>query len=245
MNFDKQFTFNHLGYCPICETSVTFSAKKSWFRDHLLCSSCGSIPRERALMKVIIDYFPNWRDLDIHESSPGGRGASIKLHNECNGYTASQFYPDIILGHVNPKSGYRCESLERLKFPDNSFDLFITQDVMEHIFDPEAAFKEIARVLKPGGAHIFTVPLINKTRITEVWASRDESGQIIYHHTPEWHGNPVDEKGALVTMHWGYDIAEFIVDKANTPTVIIDIDNIDLGIRAEYIDVLISSKKPL
>jgi SAM-dependent methyltransferase len=114
--------------------------------------------------------------------------------------------------------------------------------MMEHIFDPEAAFKEIARVLKPGGAHIFTAPLINKSRKSEIWGSRDENDQIIYHHEPEYHGNPVDQKGALVTMHWGYDIAGFIVEKSKTPTVIIAIDNIDLGIRAEYIDVLISAK---
>lgn len=44
-------------------------------------------------------------------------------------------------------------------------------------------------------------------------------------------------------MHWGYDIAEFITERAKTATVIIAIDNIDLGIRTEYIDVLISSKK--
>lgn len=193
-------------------------------------------------MKVISDYYPNWRDLAIHESSPGGRGASIKLPNECKGYTASQFYPDITPGQVHLSSRYRCENLEKLTFPENSFDLFISQDVMEHIFDPASAFKEIARVLKPGGAHIFTAPLINKTRITEVWASRDESGQIIYHHEPEYHGNPVDSNGSLVTMHWGYDIAGFVTETAKTPTVIIMIDNIDLGIRAEYIDVLLSFK---
>jgi len=43
-------------------------------------------------------------------------------------------------------------------------------------------------------------------------------------------------------MHWGYDIAGFVVEKAKTPTVIIAIDNIDLGIRAEYIEVLMSVK---
>jgi len=196
-------------------------------------------------MKVISDYYPNWRELSIHESSPGGRGTSIKLHSECKGYTASQFYPDITPGFVHPKSGYRCENLEKITFPDNSFDLFITQDVMEHIFDPAAAFKEIARVLRPGGAHIFTTPLISKTRNTEVWASRDESGKVIYHHPAEYHGNPVVSKGALVTMHWGYDIAGFCTEKAKMPTVIIMIDNIDLGIRAEYIDVLLSVKETL
>lgn len=235
--------FEHSGYCPICETPAIFRSAEPWFRDHLFCQSCGSIPRERALMKVIADFYPNWRELKIHETSPGGRGASIKLHTECESYTASQYYPDIAPGAVHKESGYRCENLEALTFPDESFDLFVSQDVMEHIFDPEAAFKEIARILKPGGAHIFTVPLINKTRNSEVWASRGGDGQIVYHQKPEYHGNPVDAKGSLVTMHWGYDIASFIVNKSKMPTVIIAIDNIDLGIRAEYIDVLVSVKQ--
>jgi len=85
--------------------------------------------------------------------------------------------------------------------------------------------------------------LINKTRDTEVWASRGENSEIILHREPEYHGNPVDPKGSLVTMHWGYDIGTFIAEKANMPTVIIVIDNIDLGIRAEYIDVVVSTKR--
>jgi SAM-dependent methyltransferase len=191
-------------------------------------------------MKVISDYYPNWRDLAIHESSPGGRGASIKLHQECKNYSASQYYLNITPGQTHPQSGYRCENIEKLTFEDNSFDLFITQDVMEHIFDSAKAFKEIARVLRPGGAHIFTVPLIYKVKKSERWASRSDDGEIIHHHPAEYHGNPVDSKGALVTMHWGYDIANYITQTTNMPTVIIMIDNIDLGIRAEYIDVIVS-----
>jgi hypothetical protein len=67
-------------------------------------------------------------------------------------------------------------------------------------------------------------------------------GEIIYHREPEYHGNPVDAKGALVTMHWGYDIANFIIEVAKTPTVIFQIDDLDKGIRAEYIDVVVSTK---
>lgn len=234
--------FVHNGYCPICEAPASFSSKESWFRDHLFCSGCGSIPRERAIFKMIAEFFPNYRDINIHESSPGGRGASIKLHNECKAYSASQFYPDVAHGQINHASGYRCEDLAALTFPDNSFDLFITQDVVEHIFNPENVFREIARVLKPGGAHIFTAPLVNKCNKSECWASRRENGEIVFHHSPEYHGNPIDENGALVTMHWGYDIAGFITQEAKTPTVIFAIDDIDLGIRAEYIDVLISWK---
>ena len=231
------------GYCPICEKVVTFySSSKQWFRDHLFCSKCGSIPRERALMKVIKDFYPNFTVLDIHESSPGARGASLKLRKLCKNYTASQYYTHIPFGHVHPKSGYRSENLEQLTFPDNSFDLLITQDVMEHILDPEKAFKEIARVLKPGGAHIFTVPLIRKKDKSERCALRTDKGEIIHLSEPRFHGNPVDKKGALVTMNWGWDIAGFITETAKTPTTIIMIDNIDLGIRAEFIDVLMSTK---
>lgn len=44
-------------------------------------------------------------------------------------------------------------------------------------------------------------------------------------------------------MHWGYDIADFIMLTAGTPTTIVMIDNLGLGIRAEYIYVLVSRKK--
>lgn len=233
--------FEHKGICPICEKEVKFTAGHKWFRDHLLCSGCGSIPRERALFKVLKDYFPNYRNLKIHESSPGGRGASVKLARECTQYTSSQYYPNLAPGSTHP-SGFRCENIEQLTFPDNFFDIFVTQDVMEHIFHPDRAFREIARVLKPGGAHVFTAPLINKTKPTDVWASLGSDGAPIHHHPPEYHGNPVDAKGALVTMHWGYDIASYIQEKAGTPTVIVQIDDIDKGIRAEYIDVLVSTK---
>ena len=233
--------FEQDGVCPICEKEVRFTAEHQWFRDHLLCSDCGSIPRERAIFKVLKDYFPNYRELLIHESSPGNRGTSVKLAKECPGYTSSQYFRDCELGETHP-SGSRCENLEQLTFPDNSFDIFVTQDVMEHIFHPDVAFREIARVLKPGGAHVFTVPLINKTRPTECWASLAPDGSIVHHHPAEYHGNPVDAQGSLVTTHWGYDIASYIQDAAKSPTVIIQIDDIEKGIRAEYIDVVVSIK---
>jgi SAM-dependent methyltransferase len=48
--------------------------------------------------------------------------------------------------------------LECLPFPDASFDLVLTSDVMEHVRNDVAAHREIARVLRPGGLYIFTVP---------------------------------------------------------------------------------------
>jgi len=87
---------------------------------------------------------------------------------------------------------------------------------------------------------IFTVPLINKSRKTERWASLGEDGKPDFLHEPEFHGNPIDPEGSPVTMHWGYDIAEYIMSVSGLPTTIIMIDDLNAGIRAEYIDVLVS-----
>ena len=189
-------------------------ALDSWLRDSFQCLSCGSIPRQRALMTLLERHYPAWKDLRIHESSPNPGG---RFERECRHYLASQFYPGRPPGEMI--DGYRNEDLERQTFPDSAFDLVITQDDMEHVYDPLAAFDEIARTLKPGGAHILTVALVNKHRPSEVWATRAPDGSPIFVGEPEFHGNPVDPRGAPVTMHWGFDIVQTIARSGLTTTI--------------------------
>ncbi len=233
--------FSNEGYCVTCDSETTFSSSNEWLRDYYICNRCDSIPRERALMFCIERYYPNWRELHVHESSPAPRGASEKLKKHCAHYVPSHFFSDHPLGEIHQR-GYSNENLEDQTFPDESFDLVISQDVMEHIFDPARAFAEIARTLKPGGAHIFSVPLINKEKPSEICAVRDDKGNITYLREPEYHGNPIDDKGSLVTMHWGYDICDLIFKNGGLFTTINYIDNLSLGIRAEYIEILVSRK---
>ncbi len=194
-------------------------------------------------MRVIRQYYTDYKTLSIHESSPAKRGVSEKLSMECSDYSYSHFFDDIPSGERHPDSGDRCENLEALSFPDNSFDLFVTQDVLEHVFHPRKVFREIARVLKPGGAHIFTVPLVNKMQKTSRRAELAKDGEVIHLEEAQYHGNPVDPNGSLVTMDWGYDIGIFVTEAASTPTILIQIDDISSGIRAEYNDVVISFKR--
>ena len=77
--------FRNKGHCPICEREVEFYSDHEWLRDHYKCSSCGSIPRERALMVAIELFYPKWHSLKVYESrysflgslSPGWRRENI------------------------------------------------------------------------------------------------------------------------------------------------------------------------
>lgn len=230
------------GYCFSCNSNTRFTARSTWLRDHYLCDRCGSIPRERAVMYCIEKFLPGWQGKIIHESSPVARGTSLRLKNEAKNYIATQFFPGVRAGTMH--KGYRNEDLERLTFDNESIDLHVTQDVFEHIFNPAQAFKEIARTLKPGGAHVFTTPLVNKDSATE-WCARLKSDGTVEHliASPEYHGNPVSDEGSLVTVHWGYDIAKYIHDACGLFTEMVYIDAPDFGIRAEYIEVLITRKQ--
>jgi SAM-dependent methyltransferase len=47
---------------------------------------------------------------------------------------------------------------ENLPFPDSSFDLILSHEVLEHVADDRQAAAEMARVLRPGGRAVVFVP---------------------------------------------------------------------------------------
>lgn len=229
------------GFCTTCPGPSRFVADDAWLRDYYRCVKCGSIPRERALMHVIEQFYPAWKTLAIHESSPAGRGASVRLARECPAYASSQFFLGAASGTL--VKGQRCENLEAMSFADASIDLHVSQDVLEHVFDPAQVFREIARTLKPGGGHVCTVPLVRRGGLKSERRARLRPDGSIEHLAPaEYHGNPVSDEGSLVIMDWGFDICQAIHQASGLFTTMIQIDDLSRGIRAEYIEVLVTQK---
>jgi SAM-dependent methyltransferase len=237
---DKAFLAEWSGFCPICATDVVFRADEPLFRDHLLCSACGSIPRERAVMLVIESVAPDWRGMRIHESSPIERGTSVRLRNECSGYVATQMFPGIPPGSTY--GNFRCEDLERQSFGDGTFDLVVTQDVMEHVLELAAAYREIWRTLAPGGMHIHTTPIKKHYRASVRRAERQQDGSVRHLLPAIYHGNPVDSSGALVTFDWGQDLPELIAAWAPFDVEVRRFHDRRRGIVAEMTEVIICTK---
>jgi SAM-dependent methyltransferase len=65
-------------------------------------------------------------------------------------------------------------SVMDMPFDDDSFDLAVCLDVIEHLEDDVSALRELRRVLSPGGALLLTVPAYQW-----LWSSHDE---INHHH---------------------------------------------------------------
>jgi ubiquinone/menaquinone biosynthesis C-methylase UbiE len=55
-------------------------------------------------------------------------------------------------------SNFKACPAEKLEFPDNTFDIVFSNEVMEHVKDDVQVMKEVLRVLKPGGKYVFFTP---------------------------------------------------------------------------------------
>jgi len=55
-------------------------------------------------------------------------------------------------------AAFAVAAAERLGFPDGSFDAVVCTGVLERIADDEVALREMARVLRPGGSLLLSVP---------------------------------------------------------------------------------------
>lgn len=107
---------------------------------------------------------PTWNILDFG----CGQGELVCSLRE-RGYTAYGFDIYNSLGsHCQDKPwfsfsdskrhGFKLEETFSMPYESNSFDMIISQEVLEHVMDPEPVLCEIARVLRPGGVSINLYP---------------------------------------------------------------------------------------
>lgn len=194
---------------------MKFIKDSSNLRESMICPNCQSISRRRHVAKLIIDTFSQGKfslkdaskelgKLRIYELSCGS-----SIHETLKAlpaYYCSEFFDDVPPGTMAPE-GIRCEDVKKLSFEDDLFDLVISEDVLEHVDDYEKAFLEIYRVLKPGGYHIFTIPLYGDRKTRK--KALIKNGQIEHLLPPEYHGDPVRGE-ILVFNEFGTDLGDIL-----------------------------------
>jgi GT2 family glycosyltransferase/SAM-dependent methyltransferase len=153
--------------CGVCGGDRLIEAPSQGdFCDAVVCCSCCASGRTEAVARTVLRRFAvagesclaeltrQRSDLCIYEvGSIGGFAETLRGQP---GYTISDYFEGVPRGAAGP-GGVRCEDLTNLTFPADSFDVIISRDVIEHAPSPSCAFAEVARVLKPGGSHFFTV----------------------------------------------------------------------------------------
>jgi dolichol-phosphate mannosyltransferase len=104
-------------------------------------------------------WWQRYRFRNIHELIGENKNKLI-LDIGCGSSKIIQSMPDAValdyspskLRFLSSSNKYRvCGSAFELPFKDNTFDIAINSQVIEHLADTTLVFKEIARVLKPGG----------------------------------------------------------------------------------------------
>ena len=187
-------------------------------REGSRCARCGSSRRNGQLAAAIVAVanarcgtearhlkalfaLPRARQLDIAEINSAGN-----LHRylaRSTGLKYSEF------GSRSPQ--LPSEDLLRLSYADASFDLVVTADTLEHVPDLDRALRETRRVLRPGGAHVFSVPVVwdRATRQRAVL----EGGALMHRLPPSFHGAAGDAQPDFLVFHeFGGDVLARIGD---------------------------------
>ncbi len=214
------------GRCSVCGGPARFvqnrwvlpaELARSWSegfaaRESLLCTSCGSSARVRGLAGVLLELYAD-RAASVAELVEEQRFASLRIA-EIN--TIGRMHAFLTPLRGLSLAQYPEEDVQALSFATASFDLVLSSDTMEHVEDPMAGFRELRRVLRPGGRHVFTVPFQ-----ADRAATRSRAGL-----APEYHGRGcgpyalVSRKADMLAhTDFGADLPELLADAGFATTV--------------------------
>jgi hypothetical protein len=207
-------------------------------RESMFCRSCCSSQRVRGIASVLLSLYgagatsfvdlveqESFRRLDIAEiNTIGSVGSLHSFLVRLPRLAYSEYRGPERLGEV--VDGVRNEDICRLTYADASFDLVLSSDTLEHVPDFGAALRETCRVLRTGGRHVFTVPIVAGREKTERRAAVGDRGDIVHFMEPLYHGRgaglfryvPVGDD-LLTFTEFGEDLVDHMRDAGFEPEV--------------------------
>lgn len=223
------------GWCSMCAAPRRFfcpelaaggaTAETLPLRESLHCRQCRCNARQRAAMAVLQDAMP---DIDERRLYLSEHASSMYLatRRRVRRVSGSEYAGRLrrlrlsawLWRHGVPE-WVRHADITALPFAPGGLDAILSLDVLEHVFDYRTALGEFARVLRPGGCCVLTVPFYCGQARSEVLAQVDGKGCIRHLKTPEYHGDPLGGggfgqrghgRGVLCFHHFGWDLLDAI-----------------------------------
>jgi SAM-dependent methyltransferase len=202
------------GFCSVCaqatefvvDTGVRFGPDIN-LREGLQCTGCGLGNRNRLLCAAVL--------AQAVPDSPRGLmlEASTVLFDRLSGalpwIEGSEFFgPEHAPGARFEVRGRQVQhqSITGLGYADGSLDLVVHNDVLEHVADTDRALSECRRVLRPGGACLFTMPFFPWRPETLVRGRHAADGSLVHLEPPEYHGDGLRSEGIYTYYHFGLDL---------------------------------------
>ncbi len=212
-------------------------------RESLFCRSCCSSLRVRRIADLLMELYGDgarsfaemvqldkFRRLDVAEINRiGSMGSLHTFLAQLPRLAFSEYKGNEHLGEVIGES--RNEDMCKLTYPDESFDLVLSSDTLEHVPDFREALRQTRRVLRPGGRHVFTVPIVASRAFTYSRAQIGGDGQPIHLMPPLYHGRGtglyryIPVGGDLLTFtEFGRDLTDYIREAGFEPEFLHDAD---------------------
>lgn len=205
-------------------------------RETLRCRACAATMRDRqiahGLLQVVRERFgQDATDLAAYRRQPAGTLRILdsdsfspinRVLRGLPGYVHSQFVPGLDNGSALP-DGSVVVDLERIPFPDASFDVILSSDVMEHVADDTTAHRQIFRCLAPRGAYVFTIPYDpsmqgNRTLTVRTGQPGAMSHLFLDRHV---HGDPHSDGGIVAHRIYGRQLLDELAAMGFDPAFLV------------------------
>ena len=221
------------GFCVPCDKKVSFLVdmqsggqrhKNGWtpnWRERLECPLCRMNNRQRLVATLVHQVLSDKKGQHVYfmeQVTPIYNWATATFKEDH--LVGSEYLGHEYEGGTEIK-GIRHEDVESLSFSDEALDLIVSNDVFEHVPYPAKAFAECARVLKPDGVMLATIPFHSSCDLS-VTRAELINGELTYILPAAYHGNPVSTDGSLVFTDFGWDLLE-VVQVAGFSAVNIDV----------------------
>ncbi|MDB6164183.1 MAG: hypothetical protein JWL98_1615 [Xanthomonadaceae bacterium] len=202
------------GDCVLCGIRCQFICTDNGrgmvsFRESLLCPNCLNNARQRAVAQLLLEEIETGSRLYVTEQASHFYFAMKKRcrlqGSEFTGSTRQRLKLWLWLWRYGHFEWLHREDITHLSFADRSLDAIATLDVLEHVPDVQRALVEFARVLRPGGHLILTVPFYCDQADSIELARVDGDGEVEHLQVPEYHGDPLGG-GVLCFHHFAWDL---------------------------------------